>query len=57
MSSLRHTARRTPGVVHYYVRFCRECPSMEEQLETARNEQGEGDLGELLHAGDTWTIT
>jgi len=30
---------------------------MEEQLETARGEQGEGDLGELLHAGDTWTIT
>jgi 2-oxoglutarate/2-oxoacid ferredoxin oxidoreductase subunit beta len=30
---------------------------MEEQLETARSEQGEGDLGELLHAGDTWTIT
>jgi 2-oxoglutarate ferredoxin oxidoreductase subunit beta len=30
---------------------------MEEQLETARREQGEGDLAELLHAGDTWTIT
>jgi 2-oxoglutarate ferredoxin oxidoreductase subunit beta len=30
---------------------------MEEQLETARSEQGEGDLAELLHAGDTWTIT
>ncbi len=29
---------------------------MEEQLETARSEQGEGDLTELLHAGDTWTI-
>jgi 2-oxoglutarate ferredoxin oxidoreductase subunit beta len=30
---------------------------MEEQLETARSEQGEGDLAQLLHAGDTWTIT
>jgi 2-oxoglutarate ferredoxin oxidoreductase subunit beta len=30
---------------------------MEEQLDTARSEQGEGDLAELLHAGDTWTIT
>jgi 2-oxoglutarate/2-oxoacid ferredoxin oxidoreductase subunit beta len=30
---------------------------MEEQLEMARSEQGEGDLAELLHAGDTWTIT
>jgi 2-oxoglutarate ferredoxin oxidoreductase subunit beta len=29
---------------------------MEEQLERARAEQGEGDLGQLLHAGDTWTI-
>jgi 2-oxoglutarate ferredoxin oxidoreductase subunit beta len=29
---------------------------MEEQLATARSEQGEGDLTELLHAGDTWTI-
>jgi 2-oxoglutarate ferredoxin oxidoreductase subunit beta len=29
---------------------------MTEQLETARAEQGEGDLTELLHAGDTWTI-
>jgi 2-oxoglutarate ferredoxin oxidoreductase subunit beta len=29
---------------------------MEEQLESARSEQGEGDLAELLHAGDTWTI-
>ena len=29
---------------------------MEEQIETARSEQGEGDLTELLHAGDTWTI-
>jgi 2-oxoglutarate/2-oxoacid ferredoxin oxidoreductase subunit beta len=30
---------------------------MEEQLETAKADQGEGDLAELLHAGDTWTIT
>ncbi|MDQ2911321.1 MAG: 2-oxoacid:ferredoxin oxidoreductase subunit beta, partial [Actinomycetota bacterium] len=30
---------------------------MSEQLETARTEQGEGDLAELLHAGDTWTIS
>jgi 2-oxoglutarate ferredoxin oxidoreductase subunit beta len=30
---------------------------MEEQLETARSEQGAGDLAELLQAGDTWTIT
>ena len=29
---------------------------MEEQLDQARADQGEGDLGELLHAGDTWTI-
>ena len=29
---------------------------MEEQLASARSEQGEGDLTELLHAGDTWTI-
>jgi len=29
---------------------------MDEQLARARKEQGDGDLGELLHAGDTWTI-
>ena len=29
---------------------------LDEQLTRAREEQGEGDLGELLHAGDTWTI-
>ena len=29
---------------------------LDEQLTRARDEQGEGDLGELLHAGDTWTI-
>jgi 2-oxoglutarate ferredoxin oxidoreductase subunit beta len=29
---------------------------MEEQLERARADQGEGDLEGLLHAGDTWTI-
>jgi 2-oxoglutarate ferredoxin oxidoreductase subunit beta len=30
---------------------------MEEQLAAARAQQGEGDLEELLHAGDTWTIS
>ena len=30
---------------------------MAEQIETAQREQGEGDLGRLLHAGDTWSIT
>jgi 2-oxoglutarate/2-oxoacid ferredoxin oxidoreductase subunit beta len=30
---------------------------MEEQLDEARAAQGEGDLDELLHAGDTWTIS
>ena len=29
---------------------------MQEQLERAREEQGAGDLAQLLHAGDTWTI-
>jgi 2-oxoglutarate/2-oxoacid ferredoxin oxidoreductase subunit beta len=29
---------------------------MDEQLARAREDQGEGDLAELLHAGDTWTI-
>jgi 2-oxoglutarate ferredoxin oxidoreductase subunit beta len=29
---------------------------MAEQIETARREQGEGELGKLLHAGDTWAI-
>jgi 2-oxoglutarate ferredoxin oxidoreductase subunit beta len=29
---------------------------MTEQLETAREERGEGDLAALLHSGDTWTI-
>jgi 2-oxoglutarate ferredoxin oxidoreductase subunit beta len=29
---------------------------MDEQLTRAREDQGEGDLAELLHAGDTWTI-
>ena len=29
---------------------------MDEQLTRAREEQGEGDLSQLLHAGDTWTI-
>ena len=29
---------------------------MGEQLERAREEQGDGDLAALLHAGDTWTI-
>jgi 2-oxoglutarate ferredoxin oxidoreductase subunit beta len=30
---------------------------MDEQLTRAREDQGEGDLAELLHAGDTWTIS
>ena len=30
---------------------------MDDQLTRAREEQGEGDLAELLHAGDTWTIS
>jgi 2-oxoglutarate ferredoxin oxidoreductase subunit beta len=29
---------------------------LDEQLQRARSEQGEGDLAELLHAGDTWTV-
>ena len=29
---------------------------MAEQLEAASESRGKGDLGELLHAGDTWTI-
>jgi 2-oxoglutarate ferredoxin oxidoreductase subunit beta len=29
---------------------------MAEQLSTARQQRGEGDLEQLLHAGDTWTI-
>jgi 2-oxoglutarate ferredoxin oxidoreductase subunit beta len=29
---------------------------LDEQLDRAVREQGEGDLSELLHAGDTWTI-
>jgi 2-oxoglutarate ferredoxin oxidoreductase subunit beta len=29
---------------------------MDEQLDRARTDQGEGDLAGLLHAGDTWTI-
>ena len=30
---------------------------MAEQIETTRREQGEGELDELLHAGDTWRIS
>jgi 2-oxoglutarate/2-oxoacid ferredoxin oxidoreductase subunit beta len=30
--------------------------SVAEQIEAAKAERGEGDLEELLHAGDTWTI-
>jgi 2-oxoglutarate/2-oxoacid ferredoxin oxidoreductase subunit beta len=30
---------------------------MAEQIETTRREQGEGELGKLLHAGDTWAIS
>jgi 2-oxoglutarate/2-oxoacid ferredoxin oxidoreductase subunit beta len=29
---------------------------MAEQIETTRREQGDGELGKLLHAGDTWAI-
>jgi hypothetical protein len=29
---------------------------MTEQLETAREQRGEGDLAGLLHSGDTWTV-
>jgi len=29
---------------------------MAEQLETSKTERGEGDLGALLHAGDTWSV-
>jgi hypothetical protein len=30
---------------------------MAEQIATAKEKRGEGDLRELLHAGDTWTIS
>jgi 2-oxoglutarate/2-oxoacid ferredoxin oxidoreductase subunit beta len=30
---------------------------MAEQLDAARERAGEGDLGALLHSGDTWTVT
>ena len=30
---------------------------MSEQIESMRGEQGEGELGKLLHAGDTWAIS
>ena len=30
---------------------------MSEQLETARESRGEGDLEGLLHSGDTWTVS
>ena len=30
---------------------------MSDQLESARSEQGTGDLTALLHAGDTWTVS
>jgi 2-oxoglutarate ferredoxin oxidoreductase subunit beta len=30
---------------------------MSEQLEAARAQSGEGDLGALLHSGDTWNVT
>ena len=29
---------------------------MERQLDAAKGKLGEGDLGKLLHAGDTWTV-
>jgi 2-oxoglutarate/2-oxoacid ferredoxin oxidoreductase subunit beta len=30
---------------------------MAEQIETTRRQQGEGELGKLLHAGDTWAVS
>ena len=30
--------------------------SLNEQVADARQEKGEGDLMELLHSGDTWTV-
>jgi len=30
---------------------------MSDQIESARSEQGDGDLAALLHSGDTWTIS
>ena len=30
--------------------------AMERQLDSAKGKLGEGDLGKLLHAGDTWTV-
>jgi 2-oxoglutarate/2-oxoacid ferredoxin oxidoreductase subunit beta len=30
---------------------------MQQQLDDARKDKGEGDLAALLHAGDTWTIS
>jgi 2-oxoglutarate ferredoxin oxidoreductase subunit beta len=30
---------------------------MSEQLDAAREQAGEGDLAELLHSGDTWTVS
>jgi 2-oxoglutarate ferredoxin oxidoreductase subunit beta len=30
---------------------------MAEQIETTRGELGQGELGKLLHAGDTWAIS
>ena len=30
---------------------------MGEQIAAAKEKRGAGDLRELLHAGDTWTIT
>jgi hypothetical protein len=29
---------------------------MDQQLEMAAQKMGRGDLGKLLHAGDTWTV-
>jgi 2-oxoglutarate ferredoxin oxidoreductase subunit beta len=31
--------------------------AMEHQIEVATERLGEGDLGTLLHSGDTWTVT
>jgi 2-oxoglutarate ferredoxin oxidoreductase subunit beta len=30
---------------------------MADQIATAKEKRGEGDLRELLHAGDSWTIS
>ena len=53
-------AAKNPSVIHAMCEDYRAGAGydrlLDEQLTRAREEQGEGDLGELLHAGDTWTI-